>query len=146
MNEEVITSGIMLAVGAIIEDAKGRVLLVRHKPERGGFWQGKWICPGGELELGETIEEGIKREVREETGLEVELVKPLPAFERIVKSAVGVSLHVVYIDYVAKLVGGRLKMDSDVGEALWVGKDELPRIWDELHEDTKRLFELAKVV
>ncbi|HIE18036.1 MAG TPA: NUDIX hydrolase [Dehalococcoidia bacterium] len=146
MNEEIITSRIMLAVGAIIEDAKGRVLLVRHKPERGGFWQGRWICPGGELELGETIEEGIKREVREETGLEVELVKPLPAFERIVKSAGGISLHVVYIDYIAKLVGGRLKVDSDIGDALWVGKDEIPRIWDELHEDTQRLFELARVV
>jgi len=146
VNEEIITSRIMLAVGAIIEDAKGRVLLVRHKPERGGFWQGRWICPGGELELGETIEEGIKREVREETGLEVELVKPLPAFERIVKSAGGISLHVVYIDYIAKLVGGRLKVDSDIGDALWVGKDEIPRIWDELHEDTQRLFELARVV
>ena len=60
---------IMIGVGAVIEDSAGRVLLVKHVPERGGFWQGKWICPGGELEPGETIEEGIKREVREELSL-----------------------------------------------------------------------------
>ena len=55
---------IMIGVGAVIDDGVGRILLVKHRPERGGFWQGKWICPGGELELGETIEEGIKREIK----------------------------------------------------------------------------------
>lgn len=140
------TSQIIVAVGAIIEDDKGRILLVKHKPERGGFWQGKWICPGGGLESGETIGEGIEREVKEETGLEIELVKPLPAFDRIVKSAGEVSLHVVYIDYIVKLVGGELKVNSDVGEALWVKKDELDRIWEDIHEDTKKLLKLAGMV
>ena len=136
----------MVAVGAIVEDDEGRILLVKHKPEKGGFWQGKWICPGGKLELGETIGDGIKREVKEETGLEVELVKPLPAFDRIVKSTDWIDLHVVYIDYVAKVAGGELKADSDVGEALWVEKDELGRVWDDIHEDAQRLFKLAGMV
>ncbi|MBC8274367.1 MAG: NUDIX domain-containing protein [Chloroflexi bacterium] len=133
-------------MGAIIEDDKGGILLVKHKPEKGGFWQGKWICPGGKLELGEAIGEGIKREVKEETGLEIELVKPLPAFDRIVNSAGEVSLHVVYIDYIAKLAGGELKVDSDVGEALWVNKDELDRVWEDMHEDTRELLKLAGMV
>jgi len=136
----------MVAVGAIVEDDGGRILLVKHKPERGGFWQGEWICPGGELELGERIGDGIKREVKEETGLEIELVKPLPAFDRIVKSADGIDLHVVYIDYVAKVAGGELKVDSDVGEALWIEKDELGRVWDDIHEDAQRLLKLAGMV
>ena len=146
MKEGVIISRIMVAVGAVIEDKEGKILLVKHKPQRGGFWQQRWICPGGELELGETIGEGIKREVKEETGLEIELVKPLPAFERIVKSAEGPSLHVVYIDYIARLIGGELKVDSDVGEALWVKKDEFDRIWEDVHEDTKKLLKLAGMV
>ena len=136
----------MIGVGAIIEDSAGRILMVKHKPERGGFWQGKWICPGGELEPGETIEEGIKREVKEETRLEIDLIAPLPPFDRIVRTNGEISLHVVYIDYLARLSGGELKAGSDVGEAIWVEKEKIPEIWEELHEDTKRLLRIAKVV
>ena len=137
---------IMIGVGAVIEDKVGRILLVKHIPERGGFWQGKWICPGGELALGETIEEGIKREVREETQLEIELVSPLHPFDRIVRSNDRVSLHVIYIDYLARVTGGELKPGSDIGEAIWVEKERIPQIWEELHDDTKRLLPIAKIV
>jgi ADP-ribose pyrophosphatase YjhB (NUDIX family) len=137
---------IFLAVGAVIEDEKGRVLLVKHVPERGGFWQGKWICPGGRLNLGESIEQGIKREVREETGLEINLTTPLVPFERVVKDKGQTMLHVVYIDCLAKLAGGELKVGSDVGEAVWARREEIPQLWEELHDDTKRLLEIAKMV
>ena len=98
------------------------------------------------MELGEGIAAGIKREVKEETGLEIELVKPLTPFDRIVKSSEGIDLHVVYIDYVANLVGGELQAGSDVGEALWVENANLREIWEELHEDTRKLLELAGMV
>ena len=137
---------IMIGVGAVIEDGAGRILLVKHIPERGGFWQGKWICPGGELELGETIEEGIKREVKEETQLEIDLVTPLHPFERIVKSNGKVSLHVIYIDYLARVTGGELKVGSDIGKAVWVEKERISQMWDELHDDTKKLLQIAKIV
>ena len=136
---------ILVAVGAIIQDNKGRVLLVKHKRERGGYWQEKWICPGGKLEFGEEIKEGIKREVREETNLEIELITPLVPFDRIVKSDEGTSLHVIYIDYIARLLGGELRVDSDVGEALWVEKGNIHQIWQELHEDTQRLLKIAGI-
>jgi len=135
-----------VAVGAVIEDGQGRVLLVKHVKERGGFWQGKWICPGGKLGFGETIEEGIMREVREETNLEIELTVPLVPFERIVKEGGQTTLHVVYIDYLARLTGGELKPASDVGQAVWVRKEDLPGMWDELHEDTRRLLKIANIV
>jgi len=137
---------IMIGVGAVIEDKAGRILLVKHIPERGGFWQGKWICPGGRLELGESIEEGIKREVMEETQLDIDLVAPLTPFDRIVMSNNETALHVIYIDYLAKLIGGELKPRSDVGEAIWVDKERLPQIWEELHDDTKKLLQIAKIV
>jgi len=137
---------ILIGVGAVIEDDKERILLVKHRPERGGFWQGKWICPGGELELGETIEEGIRREVKEETQLDIELVAPLHPFDRVVREGGEVALHVVYIDYLAKLKGGELQPGSDVGEAIWVSKEHIPEIWEDLHDDTKRLLEIAGVV
>ena len=136
---------IMIGVGAVIEDDTGRILLVKHTPERGGYWQGKWICPGGKLEPGETIEEGIKREVREETQLEIDLVAPLPPFDRIVRSNGELSLHVIYIDYLARTTGGELKPGSDIGEAKWIEKERLPQIWEELHEDTRKLLKMAKI-
>ena len=138
--------GIFVAVGAVIEDEEGRVLLVKHVPARGGFWQERWICPGGRLNLGESIEEGIKREVWEETGLAIRLTDPLVPFERIVKDDGETSLHVIYIDYLAKLAGGELKAGSDVGDAVWVRKEDIRQIWEELHDDTKRLLEIAMVV
>jgi len=137
---------ILVAVGAVIQDDKGRILLVKHKKERGGYWQGKWICPGGELEHGEEITAGIKREVKEETNLEIELMTPLVPFDRIVETNNKITLHVVYIDYVARLLSGELRADSDIGEALWVEKEDIPRIWQELHPDTQRLLGLAGMI
>ena len=145
--KSMVTEGeIMVAAGAVIENEEDRILLVRHVPERGGFWQGKWICPGGRVQLGETIEEAVLREVREETQLEITLISLLPPFERIVKSRGRTELHVVYIDYLAKLASGEFRPGSDVGEGVWVSRDEIPNIWDELHEDTQRLLEIAKMV
>ncbi|MCX5998271.1 MAG: NUDIX domain-containing protein [Chloroflexi bacterium] len=136
----------IVAVGAVIDDGEGRILLVKHVPERGGFWQGKWICPGGQLELGETIQEGIVREVREETNLEIALTEPLVPFDRIVKEGNQTKLHVVYVDYLARLVGGRLQPASDVGQAVWVSREDIQNVWAELHDDTKKLLRIANIV
>lgn len=136
----------MVAVGAVIRDEAERVLVVKHVPEREGYWKGKWICPGGRLERGETIAEGILREVQEETHLKIELVEPLLPFERIVKEGENTTLHVVYIDYLAKVVGGALQPDSDVGEAVWMTKEEVRERWEEFHADTQILMEKAGIL
>ncbi|MFA5367418.1 MAG: NUDIX domain-containing protein [Dehalococcoidia bacterium] len=139
-------SEIILAVGAVIEDKDGRILLVKHKPERGGYWQGKWICPGGRLEWGETLEEGARREVKEETGLDVTIGRQIIPFERIVRQGRKTTLHVVYIDFIARVVGGEFAPASDVGEGRWVTRSEMRGMWGELHEDTQRLMKLAGVI
>ncbi|MBA7467704.1 MAG: NUDIX domain-containing protein [Dehalococcoidia bacterium] len=136
---------IMVAVGAVIINEAGRVLLVKHVPERNGFWQGKWICPGGKLELGESMEQGVAREIMEETNLQIHLITPLTPFERIVKSDGKTTLHVIYIDFLAQLVSGEFRPGSDVGEGIWVSREDLPKIWHELHQDTQKLLNLAEV-
>ena len=139
-------NAIIVAVGAVILDAADQVLLVKHVPERQSFWQGKWICPGGRLQVGEAIEVGILREVWEETRLHIRLSRPLVPFERIVRGQDGVRLHVIYIDYLAETIGGTLQPADDVGEAVWMPRPQLPALGEALHEDTRRLLQIAGVM
>ncbi len=112
----------LVGVGAvIIED--GRVLLVERaqSPQ-----QGAWSLPGGLLEAGERLQEAVRREVREETGLEVEVLSLAGVFERIVPDASGrIEYHYVLLDYLCRPCGGRLRPGSDVSAAAWVGLHEL---------------------
>jgi 8-oxo-dGTP diphosphatase len=139
-------NAIIVAVGAVVLDAAEQVLLVKHVPERRSFWQGRWICPGGRLQVGEGIEAGILREVWEETRLRIRLRRPLVPFERIIHGDEGVRLHVIYIDYLAEPIGGTLQPADDVGEAVWVPRRQLSALGDTIHEDTRRLLEIAQVM
>jgi len=110
----------MLAVGAVIVDA-GRVLLVRRGTEP---LKGEWSLPGGALELGEPLADGLTREVREETGLEVEPVELIELLDRIHRADGRVRFHYVIADYLCRVVGGALRAASDADEARWVERAE----------------------
>lgn len=138
-------SAIIIAVGAVILDDAEQVLLVKHVPQRRSFWEGKWICPGGRLQVGELIEVGIHREIWEETHLHIRLIRPLVPFERIIHGNGAVRLHVIYIDYVAEKIGGELQPADDVGEAVWIPRRHLPALGEALHDDTRRLLEIAQL-
>lgn len=127
-----------------MEDGRGGILLVRHRRERGGFWRGTWILPGGMLRVGETIDDGIVREVAEETGLVVEIIESdVDPTERIVRDDGGrVTLHVVYIVRRARVLGGTLTPGSDVGEAIWADRDRLAEMRNEIHPDTAKILKL----
>ncbi len=134
----------MVAVGAVVVDGENRVLLVQHVgAKRGGFWYGKWICPGGRLKLGESLVEAMVREIGEETNLDVTVSRGPFVFDRIVKEGSRTRLHVIYIDYVVRVAGGELKAGSDVGVTRWFSRKELDERWGELHEDTQRLLKLS---
>ena len=107
----------IVAVGAIVFDADGRVLLIeRGKPPAAGLWS----VPGGRLEGAETLAQGVAREVREETGLVVE-VGPLAC----VVERMGDDYHFVILDYLARVIGGQLAPASDARDARFVSSDEL---------------------
>ncbi len=138
------SNGIVPCVGAVIIDDEERVLLVKHVPEKGGFWAGKYICPGGRLEFGETLEAGVRREVLEETGLEIDILRWLPPMERIIRTPEGaIEDHILYLDVVARVSSGTFMPQSDVGEGQWVEIKKLPEILDETHEDTATLLQQA---
>ncbi len=107
----------VVAVGAFVFDAEGRVLLVeRARPPGAGLWS----VPGGKLEPAETLAQAVAREVREETGLTVE-VGPLAC----VVERIGDGFHFVILDYLARPIGGALAAATDVSAARFVGEHEL---------------------
>lgn len=115
----------LVGVGAVVLQ-DGRVLLVeRGQPPQ----QGQWSLPGGLLELGERLEEAVRREVREETGLEVEVLSLAGVFERIVPDEAGsTEFHYVLLDYFCRVAGGCLQPASDVRRAAWVRLEELASV------------------
>jgi 8-oxo-dGTP diphosphatase len=112
-----------LGVGAVIFDEQRRVLLVL----RGGIpMKGEWSLPGGVLETGETIIEGMEREIFEETGLRVASVRFAGVYDRILRDPAGrAQYHYVLVDHVCKVTGGVLKAGSDVVDVRWVSESDL---------------------
>jgi ADP-ribose pyrophosphatase YjhB (NUDIX family) len=110
----------LVGVGAVVVDV-GRVLLVRRGTEP---LRGQWSLPGGLLELGESLTNGVVREVREETGLIVEPVELIELLDRIYREGERVRYHYVIADYLCRVAGGALKAASDADAARWVERAE----------------------
>jgi len=112
----------IIGVGAVIV-RDGRALLVRRDSEP---LRGEWSVPGGMLELGETLHEGVRREALEETGMEVEPGEVLDVFDSIFTDPLGrTEYHYVLIDYLCRALSGEAQAGSDVSDVRWVGAEAL---------------------
>lgn len=115
----------ILSVAAVVVDDAGRIVLVRRgkAPDAG-----EWSIPGGAVEIGESLEAALRREVREETGLEIAVGPFLEIYERVEHDADGgVRFHFVVIDYRCTITGGTPHAGDDAAEVALVDPSDLDR-------------------
>lgn len=101
---------------------EGRVLLIKRGKEP---LRGRWVVPGGTLELGESLEEALVREMDEETAVRVKPLEVLTVFDRIEKDGDRVRYHYVIVDYLCAYLGGEARAASDALDVAWVAHRDL---------------------
>ncbi len=111
----------VVGVGGVLVH-EGRVLLIRRGKQP---LYGRWVVPGGTVELGESLAEALVREMREETGLEVEPLELLTVFDRIEREAERVAYHYVIVDYLCRFRSGEARAGSDALDVAWARPHEL---------------------
>lgn len=116
--------------------------------------RGEWSIPGGTLELGETLQEGVARELREETGLDVRVLELIEVFDRIfpdersplLEPGRAPRFHFVIVDYLCERISGEACAGSDVTDVAFASEDELGKfgLTETATRVLKRAFAMAR--
>jgi len=102
-------------VGAVIMNPEGNILLLKsHK------WYGKYVVPGGHIDLGETLEHAIKREVNEETGLEIHDLEFIKPSDFIFDPAYHKRRHFIFLDFFCRTDSTNVKLNDEAESFVWV--------------------------
>lgn len=136
----------VVGVGAVVLTADGRVVLVKRRFEP---LAGQWSLPGGALDVGETLEAGVAREIREETGLVIDVGPVVEVFDRILVDEAGrVRFHFVLIDYLCRPRPGPfdLAAGSDVSDVALADPGDLARyrMSEKPRDVIERALEMAR--
>ena len=106
-------------VGALIFNPEGKIFLMKsHK------WHDNFVIPGGHIELGETVEQALKREIKEETGLDIFDLDFLGWQEAIFSPAFWKKKHFVFLDFVCQTNSSGVKLNEEAQEYVWVDPEE----------------------
>lgn len=107
-------------VGAVIFNPDGQVLLCKsHK------WNNQYVIPGGHIELGEKMEDALKREVLEETGLKIYDIKLISLKESIYSNTFYEKKHFIFIDYQCKTNSYNVQLNDEADAYAWVDLKEI---------------------
>lgn len=110
-------------VGGLIVNPRGEILIVKsHK------WRGKYVIPGGHIELGETLQEALVREIEEETGLEVHDCRFLCYQEFIMDESFWKERHYIFFDFICKTETTAVSLNDEAQEYRWVTVEEALRL------------------
>jgi ADP-ribose pyrophosphatase YjhB (NUDIX family) len=135
----------VVGIGGVIID-QDRTLLIRRGSEP---LRGEWSIPGGTLELGETLEEGVARELLEETGIKVRVIDLIEVFDRIYADDGTIAaqtekkprFHYVIVDYLCERISGEPHAGSDVTNVAFAREEELGKY--QLTETATRILKKA---
>lgn len=112
----------IVAVGGVVIHNSHVLLIRRGQPPL----EGRWSIPGGILEVGETIAEGIERELKEETGIQVRVLDLIEICEKVLRDPEGrPQFHFVILDYSCEFVEGIARAGGDVTEVVWANREQL---------------------
>jgi 8-oxo-dGTP pyrophosphatase MutT (NUDIX family) len=112
----------IVAAGGIVEDGQGNILLVKTR-------DGGWVCPGGQVEVGENLIDALVREIKEESGIDATVNYLIGVYSNsgIFKWYDGVTdvpTQVIF-EFVCKPVGGELAVSEETTDSRWVAKDRV---------------------
>jgi ADP-ribose pyrophosphatase YjhB (NUDIX family) len=112
----------VVGVGAVVvRDGKALIVKRAHEPRKG-----EWSLPGGLLELGESLQDAVRREIKEETSLDIEVGPLIETFDRVHRDDHGkIRYHFVIVDYVCWPNGGEAVPGSDAEGVAWVSAGEI---------------------
>jgi 8-oxo-dGTP diphosphatase len=111
----------VVGVGAVVvRDGKALIVKRAHEPRKG-----EWSLPGGRLELGESLEEATRREIKEETDLDVDVGPLVEVFDRVHRLDGRIRYHFVIVDYLCTAREGEARAGDDADDVAWVTGDEL---------------------
>lgn len=116
-----------IIVSAIIENSKGEILIGK-KPSNRGVYLNVWHIPGGGIEQGERIEEGLKREIKEETSLEIIDIQPIIFSDDIttkIKDNESEEIHMIFLDFKCKAKTDNFTPNGDLENLKWIPKSEI---------------------
>jgi len=127
----------LVGVGGIIFKKDSILLVKRAHPPAKDIWS----IPGGLVKVGETLKEAVKREVKEETNLDVEVLDLIEVVERILPDKNGkVEYHFVILDFLCRFLKGKLEADSDAKAVCWQPLNNLDKINIELKKIIKKAY------
>lgn len=121
--------GFLVSQKAIITDGE-KVLVLKNTVDEWAKGISKWELPGGLLEMEEDLEEGLKREIREETGLEIKIGKPTIVWSHNYedfefKDEKKMNVRIISIAFVCQKIGGEIKLSEEHREFLWADNGQL---------------------
>lgn len=120
MTHQFPTAPVVGVGGVVVQNDKVLIVKRAHEPRKG-----EWSLPGGRVQLGESLVEAARREIKEETGLDVDVGPLVELFDRVHHLDDRVQYHFVIADYLCTPRGGTLAAADDAEDVAWIGVDEL---------------------